>query len=657
MRLLFALLFSALLCTLPGFSLPCLAAPPAVVIVLLPPATLRDWQAADAPTLHRLMQTGALGVMNTRTAHQAGHQEQETAQSALLTLAAGARAAGFPSSGFSPTPLLAPGIGVSAAALFERRTGTRAGPHHSVCLDWPAVLAANQNLGYDLRLGSLADTLASHGISAVSGGGPNADWLAAGSDGTVQPAPVLHAAAGRCLIWDAGPDMASADKILSHAVAQVAAPQDYLIVLSPSSGASGQRQLAPVLVWGPDIPAGLLHSPSTRRPGLVTNTDFAPSVAALFGIPRTQFQSAPFGFAWSPKGEADAVGTCDKIEREAVRQSQGMRLLPYIAAGLGLWIACITFLAARFAVPAAVLLVPLATVTAALLAGSAVAFGLLLAALLTALTLSSRSVGTSSAVMLISAFLTLTVSADAVTGNTLMHRSLLGYSVLEGARYYGVGNEAMGLLLGAALIAVARLWKPNKFLRFALLGAMAGIVILLGTAGAKAGGVLVSLAVFGTFLLAAAGRRWTAKMILLLVAVVFTGMSIAAFGDAFLHGGAHSHVGEAVQRIATGGPGEAWDIVRRKLAVEGRLAYHSAWAALLWLSLLCTVRLWKVIPAVDSSEKALRAAGAVGIVACLLLNDAGVVAGAIFMTLLWVAAMTQKSLPVLEASRAGRPTL
>ncbi len=652
MRLFHQALFAAL-CLLCTF--PCPAAPPAVVVVLLPPATLQSWRNADAPVLHRLMRTGALGVMNTRTAHQAGHQEQETVQGVLLTLAAGARAAGPSPARFLFASLPAPGTGVSAAALFGRRPGATVQPGRSVCLDWPAVLAANQALGYDLRLGSLADTLAAHGASLVSGGGPDADWLAAGGDGTVRHIPALSAEPGRCLIWDAGPDMISADKALSTAAVQTAALQGRMVVLSPPAGGIAGRQLAPVLVWGPGIPAGLLHSPSTRRPGLVTDTDFAPSVAALFGLSRTQFRSEPFGFAWSPAPAMDAVGACNQINREAVRQAQGMHLLPYAAAGLGLWILCVTLLTARHTVPVTAIYVPPAVLISALFAVSAQSFGLISVGLVALLAVAGRFGGCGRLLTPLTVFLTLTVCADALTGDTLMHRGLLGYSALEGARYYGVGNEAMGLLIGAALVAAARLWQPNKPLRLVLIGAMAGIVILLATAGAKAGGVAVSLAVFGTFLLAVTGRRRTAKTLLLLAAAVLAGMAVAALGDASLHVTTRSHIGEAVRRIAAGGSGEAWDIVRRKLAVEGRLAYHSAWAVLLWLGLLSVARIWRK-PAAEKREKAFRAAGFTGVAACLLLNDAGVVAGAVFTALLWSAAMTQaKSLPVLEASKAGRP--
>ena len=97
--------------------LPVSASPNAVVVVLLPGTSLREWQDADAPTLHRLLQTGAASVMNTRTAHRAGKTEPETPQAALLTLAAGSRAAGTASA-----ISFVPAFGASAA-FFERRTG------------------------------------------------------------------------------------------------------------------------------------------------------------------------------------------------------------------------------------------------------------------------------------------------------------------------------------------------------------------------------------------------------------------------------------------------------------------------------------------------------------------------------------------------------
>ena len=643
MKTLFTLL--CWLCLLPSVS----ASSNAVVIILLPETSLRDWQNAGAPSLHRLLETGAVAVMNTRTAHQAGRTEIETPQAALLTLGAGSRAVGIASNaGFVPA------IGVSAA-LWKRRTGQQPPLNVSVCLEWPAVVAANRDVSYDLQLGSLDDTLAAHGVSITAGGGPNSDWLAVNRRGIVHRVGRLTARPGECVIWDAGPNIPAADTVIAGAAKQIAALHGRLVILSPTVNAQS-KSLAPMLVWGPDVPAGLLVSSSTRRTGLATNTDFAPTIASYFGISRSEFRPSPFGFAWSAVPAPEGVKRAQALNAEAVRQSEAMRLLPYLAAVLGFWILAATVLASRFAVPGILCLAPAAALTAALFAASALSFAVIASVMLAMLAVATRIARPERVLEAGCATVTLTLCADMVTGNTLMHRGMLGYSALEGARYYGLGNEAMGLLLGTTLVTIYGFWQGRG--RFGLIALMVGITVLLGSAGAKAGGVLASLAIFGTFLHIVRGRRWTPRSFVLLGIIALTGIAAAALGDAFLHsGGSRSHLGEAVRRIAVGGVIEGWDIVRRKLAVEGRLAYHSAWAVLLWLGLGCTGRLWKVRPAADSSEEALRHAGAVGVFACLLLNDAGVVAAAIFTTLVWCAAVTQKSLLLLNDFRSRRPVI
>ena len=59
----------------------------------------------------------------------------------------------------------------------------------------------------------------------------------------------------------------------------------------------------------------------------------------------------------------------------------------------------------------------------------------------------------------------LTVGAlwlDLLTGQSLLLTSLLGYCPISGARYYGMGNEYMGLYLGAGLIGWSGLAEGIK---------------------------------------------------------------------------------------------------------------------------------------------------------------------------------------------------
>ncbi len=596
------------------------AAPKRVVVVLLPGTSLSQWRTADAPALHRLMAAGALAVMNTRTARLASDRTRETPESALLTLNAGSRAA-------------AP-------------SGTLVGA------DWPNLMHQNQRLGYDVRLGNLTDALDSAGVAVYVGGGPDTALLAA--SGTGQAMSVPSGLAPGLTVWDAGPDPAAADALLARFAVGIQNTGGRLVVLSPYASDADYRagrRLTPVLVWGPCVPAGLLYSLSTHRAGLVTNTDFAPSIAADFGLTRGDFPSRPFGQAWTAEAAPDAVETVARLNAEAVRQAHSLAILPYVALGLALTAALGTVLARRQQLPALWPLAVAALLTALLLAATpteALAGFLLLAV---AAWLGARRFGAQAALLALFGLIVAALCADMLTGSCLMHHSLLGYSAIEGARYYGIGNEAMGLLVGTLLVLAARFWSSARVRQGAIISVLGLVCLLLGApnAGAKAGGVLVSLLAFGALLSMLRGERWSARMVLSLGFGAAALLAGAIGLDLLLsHGHGHSHLAEATRRIGAGGWGEAQSIIARKLAVEARLAWHSAWAAPLWVGLAC-VLLVKRQPGA-TADRALLGAGLTAVAACVALNDAGVVAGALCVLPLWCGF-------VLSAADAEKPSV
>lgn len=627
---LFLLLLLILALPLPAQSGP-------LIVVLLPGTSLRDWRTANAPHLHLLMATGAIAVMNTRTARLPSDRTRETPESALLTLGAGARAAGGPEAAKSlPVGSTVSGSASTVGELYERRMGQGALVGQEVNTYWPVLLHENAALGYDVQLGNLADTLTLSGVAVVSGGGALSSLLAVSGSGAIIRSPSFALKPAECLIWDAGSDLPSADTILAQAISEVSARHGRLLVLSPCSSDRDYkegRRLTPVLEWGEGVPIGVLASPSTWRPGLVTDTDFAPTVASYFG--RTMVMR-PFGSVWTAQPAAHSEQTVTVLEEQAYRQAQGMRILPYLAVALALWLIMGTVLALRGKLPAVWPLVPVALLLAVCFsdrAGLTPVYSLLF---LLAAWMRQRRVGPAQAINALLTILTLSLILDMVTGSHLIQRSLLGYSAVEGARYYGIGNEAMGALIGAVLVLVARQWPQARPARLVVLFLLGVVALLLGSplAGAKAGGLLVSLAAFSTLGFGLWGGRWTPRVILSLLLAVALMMVFVSLGDAFLPGARHSHIGEAVQRIRAGGLTEAVDITWRKLTVESRLAYRSAWACLLWGGLIGVLALWKRAGQAEGAG-ALRVAGLVAVASCLALNDAGVVAAAWCLVPLW----------------------
>lgn len=620
---------------------PAFAGSGPLVVVLLPGTSLRDWEGADAPHLHSLMHTGALALMNTRTARLPNDHARETPRSALLTLGAGARATGPPSE-FLPPASRFDGLPVSVGDIYTRRMGAAPPPGVRVDPDWPRLLRANQGRGYDLHLGSLADTLAAHGIVIRAGGGPGSDFVAAAGDGTVRAAGALLPRPGECLVWDAGGDVSAADRTLGAAQA-FAGGGGRLLVLSPFAGDADyahDRRLTPILMWGPGVPPGLLLSPSTRRAGLITDTDFAPTVADFFGLGVGDFAARPFGQVARAVPRRDALDAVRLLEAQAVAQANVLRLMPYAALALAAWIGAGTLLLRGAALLRLWPLVPPALLLALLLGTSALSLTVwfALACGLAALLAARR--GAADGLGLVLAATASCLLADMLTGGHLMRRGPLGYSAIEGARFYGIGNEAMGVLLGSLLALAARVWDGGgRGGRAAVWSVLALTCLLLGSswAGAKAGGLLVSLAAFGAFLYTASGRRWSPRVVLILSLLVVLGMAGFAALDLTGAAGARSHIGEAAARIQAGGAGEAWGIVVRKLAVEGWLASHSAWAVLFWLGLACLAAQWWRRPSKTAAQRALKIGGATAILACLALNDAGIVAGALCLVPLWCA--------------------
>ena len=619
---------------------------PSLIVILLPGTSLTDWQRADAPFLHALIAQGALAVMNTRTARTGSDKTRETPESAVLTLGSGARAAGDGSllHFLPPTQGVLPSH-VTAAQMYQRRMGTVPPAGTWVDMEWPRLLRSNQGRGYDIHAGSLADGLALRGVSVLAGGGRYALPVACRSTGTVSVTDTLMLPPARaaCLIWDAGSNIVAADRVLADAMHLETQAHGRVLVVSPFASnldyARGKR-LTPAVLWGAGVAPGLLYSRSTRRAGLVTDTDFAPSVADFFGA---TLPSLPFGQAWTVCPAPQAAAQVMRLQTGAYRQASGMRVLPVFAVILGLYVLACSILLFVGRGTSALALFPVVGLTALLLSGSAWGCVTWLAVLGLGAGLLTRIAGAARAVTSLCALLVGVLAVDLACDNPLMRRSLLGYSAVEGARYYGIGNEAMGVLVGAALGLAWRVWPAARHpARRGVVGAcLAGLASLLALPvfGAKAGSVFVAVPAFGVLLWKLSGRRITQQSALMLaVLAVFTMTGIVLLDRHSGHG--QSHIGQAAARITQGGLGEAWDIAGRKLGVELHLLGHSLWAVPLWGGVVGLALIAKRRRA-DGHLAALLWSGAVAAGTCLAFNDAGTVAGALCLAVVWSVAVSE----------------
>jgi hypothetical protein len=223
----------------------------------------------------------------------------------------------------------------------------------------------------------------------------------------------------------------------------------------------------------------------------------------------------------------------------------------------------------------------------------------------------------------------------------------MAYSLAEGARYYGIGNEFMGAWIGAAVIGAMLLMEwihaSAQATRAVLLcGLLLGAAIIgAPQLGANMGGAISVVAAFGVALVATTGRRPRFVSIIGIVLAVVGIIAVFAAID-LLAGHSHqSHLGKAIELVRTDGVRQIGMLITRKLSMNLLLIRVSVWSRLVLaylISMIVVLKAKETLIKLRPMTMYMRTAvmGTVsGTVVALVFNDSGIVAAATCLVYLW----------------------
>lgn len=642
-----------------------------IVVLSLPGLSVRDVAPGTMPRLHRLAREGTVALANvvTRASFAPDRERWDPVASAYLTLGMGGR-------GYSPPvffPLTGQGVQFPVVrALGDLNQGgtrvvepgflgtslRRAGLKSAAlgCADtWGrrdrAVLLAAMDAAGAVDFGDVSQRCLRADPARPYG------WI---SDAGYLTETTLRLRGRAALIWVDPGDLQRAERYatlcrpaVARAHRQAALAQadriagalrdrtgGALIVLAPAGRVDEERTdrwLTPFIQHTPGAPPGLLASGSTRRAGLIAMTDLAGSLLGELAGPAARapnlLGTVPARDAWAHVLALEAdTARADALRRTGIRVVQGLLLVIALLAALAAWF--------RWACPNRIALLPLALGWACLLVtvggpslqalglGVAAAAALLLGRLNRAL---QRSAGVAYA------FLALAVLAELLPGGRALTGSTLGYSLSLGARYYGMGNEWMGVLLGATLAALALLLPSNgaSSVGPALAtgtGVLLVLVVVLGSpaAGADLGGALTAAVTAGAFCYLRAPRQWRAR-------VAAGGTILAAFllamaitWDALRPPVAQTHLARLLDDLRGGLDGLA-AAIGAKLALNWRVSL-SFWGLLL---LVETAALWLLGSRSSGEDRRILGVATLFTVAglvSLVFNDSGALASVFLLS-------------------------
>jgi hypothetical protein len=572
-----------------------------VVIIGIPGLRWTDISPAATPELWRLAGEGSVGSLVVTAV-----QTYTCPADAWLTLNSGQRAMAPRTSGrcralpavrAAAAPAGAgPGSGPGRPATVPALTGPR------------GIEQYNIQFSYGPAWGLLASAARGGCVAAVGPGAALALASRSGAVASYEPrvTSTVGQALARCPLTvadlgalPAATDRAAAVRVADRAAGRIiaAAPAGAIIVVA-GLGDDSAPHLRAIIVSGPGYGAGLLTAASTRQPGLVTMTDLAPSVLDWRGRHGAIGRARLGGSEIQSAGRGPLRDTIRTLlgQDTAAQVNRDTSARYFLIYGLGAGIVFgLIWLILRGAAPdrrrrrraayrvAAVIVAagpagsflasllpwPVWPHPALLLYGVGLAWAGVIAAVALAGPWRRAPLGSAG---FIGAATIAVIGLDVITGSQLQPETPFGQSALVANRFYGIGNNAIGVYALGGLLCAA--WAGDVALRRAQSRgravAAAGAVTLFTVIaaawphfGAKVGGTIAMVPAFLVLLAAIAGVRITPRRsALVAVSGVLLIAAFAVLNFWFPAATGTSDLGAFVSGVLHGGAG---DILRRKI--------------------------------------------------------------------------------------------
>lgn len=465
---------------------------------------------------------------------------------------------------------------------------------------------------------------------------------------------------------DAADDaLRAVDDLLGHIVDRLD-PDDLLLVVSTASPLRvDEVHFGIAAARGPGFEPGLeLSSPSTRRPGMVTLPDIAPTILRHFDAPRA---ASMLGRAWF----ADATETGDRVragidlDRESVfidrirtPISTAFVLFQLLVYAVTIWVLSgrergrregsrlqrVLQLAALFLAA-----FPLSTYLAGVIEGhrlGEVGYSMLLVVITLAgvatATVVSRDPLMRLLVVVGATFVILVV--DLVVGAPLQLNTVFSYSPIVAGRFAGIGNIGFAILAATSLLTGALIVhaRGDRAGPLAAVGALFALTVVVDGApqfGSDVGGAIALVPGLAISWLLLAGRRPSLKAMLLAALAAIVVLAGFLVLDLARPEESRTHLARLFEDVREGGGQVFQDAIVRKVRTNLRVLGSTIWTfavppALGLLAWLLLRPRWQWLSTTYPKVRAGLISGLVMAVLGYAVNDSGIVIPAMMFSYL-----------------------
>ena len=388
------------------------------------------------------------------------------------------------------------------------------------------------------------------------------------------------------------------DDFIQSLLKQIDVDHTMVIVVSPypsSEDIKSGNKLTPLVLYGDNVKEKtVLTSDTTRRVGIVGNVDIAPSILEYLDLDTQGMNGKPL-CSVSVQHPFDYI---TELNSKTVSTSNNRYPVLYTYATFQIFISLFALvvillkeklnkkfiayfrniLLSTMIIPFILLIFPLLKIY------NIVVTYLTIIALIIIISWLVKKLRkeTLDNILLISAITTIALLIDIATGCNLIKNSLLGYDPIIGARYYGVGNEYMGVLIASTLVFTTAMID-----RFHIRPIWAVAIFIVTTAiigypnwGANVGGTITAVAAFTFVSLRLFKVKIKMKQWIVIGILVFCIVAFMAFIDIYLLQ-SQSHLANAIQQIKEDGFAAILMIIQRKISMNMMLIGITIWSKVL----------------------------------------------------------------------------
>lgn len=447
-----------------------------------------------------------------------------------------------------------------------------------------------------------------------------------------------------------------ADAFLGEIKSRVDINNTLFMIVTPNPSketiSNGNFALTPFIMSNSDTKSGLLTSDTTRREGLIANFDFTPTLLNYFDISDTSFS----GSVIKSIDSDDTGELLLKNEQDFLFLRKYRKIFHWtfiIFAGITLFGLFISKFTKWNVLPKKVLTqlslttltIPITMMLVSLIGYKSIILDILfvvIGAFLIEFILKKILKNDLKVISIVSFATSLFLLIDIFFIEKLMIVSPLGSDAIAGGRFYGIGNDYMGILLGSTLLGIFTLFSIYKVRKeriaiFTVLYMLVSIIALSPFFGANVGGTLSAMFVTLIALIFILDKKFSIKRIFAIGTIVLIMVILLSAFDMNFNPNP-THAGKALEGLLSDGLSKFIEIVTIKLdQVFWNLA-HASWNIILFLEVILIFLLYnfKKQQLINLNSKFKRLLNGflvilIGGVIVFLFNDTGTIAAAIML--------------------------